>query len=65
MNNQFSVIPEKILTQFAKSTENLLPKRSKDMYDKEYNKFENWMVNNSVKITNETVLLGYFEELVC
>jgi hypothetical protein len=43
------------------------PEKSRLQYDKEYHNFEKWMLKNDLKITkvSETVLMGYFQELVC
>ncbi|KAJ8912673.1 hypothetical protein NQ315_011032 [Exocentrus adspersus] len=46
-----------------KATQNLLPKKSKEVYSSEYEKFINWMTENCVEHISETVLLGYFSDL--
>lgn len=56
-------IPDKIARKAQKATQSLLPKKSRDTYDKEYDKFLNWMAENCVGYINETVLLGYFSDL--
>jgi len=56
-------IPSKIAEKAEKVIQNLLPKKSRDSYDKEYEKLVNWMAENGVENINETVLLGYFGDL--
>jgi hypothetical protein len=55
-----------ILERADKANENLLPRKSRLQY-KEYHNFEKCMLKNDLKITkvSETVLMGYFQELVC
>jgi hypothetical protein len=61
------IIPKTILERADKANENLLSRKSRLQYDKEYHNFEKWMLKNDLKVTkvSETVLMGYFEELVC
>jgi hypothetical protein len=61
------IIPKTILERADKANENLLSRKSRLQYDKEYHNFEKWMLKNDLKITkvSETVLMGYFQELVC
>ncbi|KAJ8914384.1 hypothetical protein NQ315_017474 [Exocentrus adspersus] len=56
-------IPDSILKKAEKETQNLLPKKSKEVYSSEYEKFINWMTENCVEHISETVLLGYFSDL--
>ena len=58
-------IPELIAKRAEQAVADLLPQKSRVLYEKEYEKFEKWMNENLVKIVNETVLMGYFQELVC
>ena len=39
----FPLIPERIVENAAKAMDNIIPKKSKDIYDKEYERFEEWM----------------------
>jgi hypothetical protein len=57
-------IPKNILERADKANENLLPRKSRLQYDKEYHNFEKCMLKNDLKVS-ETVLMGYFQELVC
>ncbi|KAJ8911546.1 hypothetical protein NQ315_012799 [Exocentrus adspersus] len=59
-NNEIS---DSILKKAEKATQNLLPKKSKEVYSSEYEKFINWMTENCVEHISETVLLGYFSDL--
>ncbi|KAJ8912814.1 hypothetical protein NQ315_014397 [Exocentrus adspersus] len=56
-------IPDSILKKAEKATQNLLPKKSKEVYSSEYEKFINWMTEDCVEHISETVLLGYFSDL--
>lgn len=57
-------IPEKVIERALKANGQLLPKKSRPLYERELHKFEDWKNKNSVKIVSETVLMGYFQELV-
>ncbi|KAJ8912448.1 hypothetical protein NQ315_002814 [Exocentrus adspersus] len=56
-------IPAIVAARAEKANEELLPKKSKLLYDKEYERFETWTSRNSVIAVSETVLMGYFQEL--
>lgn len=58
-------ISEDILARAKKATEDLLPTKSRAIYDKEYKIFVNWKLRNAVTVVNETVMIAYFQELVC
>lgn len=62
MEQDFEV-PDEIAKKAEKATQNLLPRKSRDSYDKEYDQFLKWMSENAVENINETVLLGYFNDL--
>lgn len=62
MDNE-SGVPAKICEKAANAVEKLLPSKSKECYNRELENFRQWMTNNQVEVINETVLLGYFEEL--
>lgn len=62
---QVEIVPENVLLRAAKAVEGIIPIKSRSIYDKEYSRFEQWMEENSLKIINETVMLAYFQELVC
>jgi hypothetical protein len=57
-------IPEVIFERALRADGKLLPKKSRPLYEKEFHKFDDWRNKNSVKTVNETVLMGYFHELV-
>lgn len=44
-------------------TSNAVPKKSKDKYDLQYDRFNSWKKENKVLATNEDVLLAYFMEI--
>lgn len=56
-------IPQEIVERALKADAELLPKKSKALYEKEFQKFEEWRKKNLVQTVNETVLMGYFQEL--
>lgn len=60
---EYVEIPEEIVRKAEKAAQNLLPKKSRDSYDREYEKLLQWMAQNCVEHINETVLLGYFGDL--
>lgn len=62
---EFYDFPEDIMARAKKATENLLPKKSRASYDKEFNIFVNWKLKNAVTVVNETVMMAYFQGLVC
>lgn len=43
----------------------LLPSKSRERYETEYDALESWMREKKVNVVNETVLLAYFSEKVC
>ncbi len=57
-------LPEHIEKQAQPAIENLLPSKSKQTYEKEYETFKKWQSENNVTIIKEMVLLAYFQELV-
>jgi hypothetical protein len=57
-------IPEVIFERALRADGELLPKKSRPLYEKELHKFDDWRNKNCVKTVNETVLMGYFHELV-
>ena len=52
-------IHDEIAKKARKSEQNLLPKKMRDVYDKELDKLLSSMVENCVE--HETVLLGHFK----
>ncbi|KAJ8910045.1 hypothetical protein NQ315_008905 [Exocentrus adspersus] len=56
-------IPAIVAARAEKANEELLPKKSKLLYDKEYECFETWTSRNSVIDISKTVLMGFFQEL--
>lgn len=53
-------VPEHILNEAATATADLLPDKSKKIYEKEFRMFSEWREANSIKGVNEEVLLAYF-----
>lgn len=58
-------VSEDILTTTKKSTEDLLPAKSKAVYERVFQTFVDWKLDNDVTVVDETVMLTYFKELVC
>lgn len=56
-------IPQILAQRATEANEALLPKKSRSLYEKEYEKFQQWANRNSVTVS-ETVLMAYFHELV-
>src|ERR1043166_938207 len=65
MEEDFEDISEDILAKEKKATEGLLPTKSRAVYDNEYKLFVGWKLKYALKIVNETVMMAYFQELVC
>lgn len=57
-------IPQNIREKAIKATENLLPVKSRQQYDREYGIFGIWKDANAILQITETVLMAYFQELV-
>lgn len=58
----FQCTPEEIINTANEATQNLLPEKSKELYNKEYNMFMEWRCKKQVKSFTERVLLAYFQE---
>lgn len=56
-------IPAEILEDAEKLRQGLLPPKSKEKYEAEFNTFMAWMETNKVKKVNESVMLSYFGQL--
>lgn len=55
-------IPMEILESAESAKLELLPTKSKKLYEKTYNEFIKWRNENNVKVITEDILLGYFFE---
>ena len=51
-------LPEDILVQAEKSELSLIPRKSNDSYQKEYERFINWMESKNIKDISEIFLLA-------
>ncbi|KAJ8673825.1 hypothetical protein QAD02_005087 [Eretmocerus hayati] len=56
-------IPREISSAAEEAQENTFPSRSKGYYEKVYEDFVNWKKSKKTRVTNEVVLLAYFNEL--
>lgn len=56
--------PESIAEKAKEIVLDLLPRKSRDTYHKEYENFNSWKENMGVAIINEDVVLNYFHEKV-
>lgn len=59
-----NTLPKCVQENAQKATESLLPFKSKERYEKEYETFRIWQSKHEIATVNETVLLAYFQELV-
>ena len=57
-------IPEEIRKKALSVVQNLLPDTSKELYDREYQLFKQWMRDRSPDVVCEQVLLAYFADQV-
>lgn len=56
--------PPEILDRAKEVVSNLLPNKSREVYECAYNRFLNWCNEKNVKSYTESVLLAYFSELL-
>lgn len=61
-NNIMCTSPE-IREVAKKVTENLLPNKSREKYEKQYKSFQDWCTQNAVELVSEKCLLTYFDML--
>ncbi len=52
--------PRKIIDQASSVIANLLPTKSKEVYEKEYYIFSDWRKENKCEGVSETIMLAYF-----
>ena len=45
---------------YNKEIENMLPKKSKHIYEKANNRFKNWCAEKGVNVSTEEVMVAYF-----
>ncbi|XP_031333961.1 uncharacterized protein LOC116163974 [Photinus pyralis] len=53
-------VPEEVMKQAEAACLSLLPRKSKDNYDKEFRQFEEWREQQGLNGVNEEVMLAYF-----
>lgn len=58
-----SFIPQEILDKFEAAQEKIIPPKSKQLYEKEYDKFCEWQSANNVTGCNEKIFMAYLSEL--
>ncbi|XP_031328141.1 uncharacterized protein LOC116159324 isoform X2 [Photinus pyralis] len=58
-----NTLPKFVQENAQKATETLLPLKSKEKYEKEFETFTAWQSKHKIFTINETVLLSYFQEL--
>ena len=63
-SEKMSEVPEAITLKSRETTQNLLPNKSRKLYDTEYEVFKEWQRQNNVKIVNEDVILAYLSDRV-
>jgi hypothetical protein len=59
-----NTLPEWEQDKTQKATEGLLPFKSQDKYEKDYEIFRIWQSKYEIATVSATVLLAYFQELV-
>jgi predicted CopG family antitoxin len=59
------VIPRNVEEKAKKASELLVPAKSEHLYIKEYEPLHKWMVKNSVTVKSATVMLAYFQGVLC
>lgn len=64
LHGMINNIPEDILFEAEAVKHDLIPEKSKDIYEKEYNKFCSWKKAKNITTVNEDVFLVYISELV-
>lgn len=52
-------IPQAILQEASNAEQLLIPSKSKETYEKEYQKFVEWMTAEKINSPNEKVVLAY------
>ncbi|KAJ3644696.1 hypothetical protein Zmor_022406 [Zophobas morio] len=57
----FHCTPPEIRALATNSLSNLLPTKSRQIYEKKYSEFENWCKENNISTISENVLMAYFE----
>ncbi|KAJ4444868.1 hypothetical protein ANN_06665 [Periplaneta americana] len=62
-DNELQLTPPEISAKALDVTNNLLPQKSRNMYEKLYVQFMDWRKSKSINSFSEDVLLVYFEEL--
>ena len=62
-DSEISPTPPEIVLQAATALNSILPEKSKDRYEKVYQKFIEWSMDNHVSTYSENVLLAYFNNL--
>lgn len=60
-SNYLSGTPPELREIAENTSGNLLPEKSRVVYEKNYQQFESWCVENEVHILSENVLLAYFK----
>ncbi|KAK4887441.1 hypothetical protein RN001_003712 [Aquatica leii] len=63
MENEIDCTPPEVREVAKDATKNLLPVKSKAVYEKEYVRFNKWCKNSSVRTITENSLLAYFVEM--
>ncbi|KAJ3661734.1 hypothetical protein Zmor_006121 [Zophobas morio] len=58
-----SCTPPEIRENARIAVQNLLPEKSKPVYEKQYQVFNKWCTENKIEIISENVMLAYFERM--
>ena len=60
MGENENLVLKEIQKEAQEASQNLISKKSKEVYDREYSEFNLWKEKRGVHIINEDVLLAYF-----
>ena len=63
MSEDLSSLPPEVVELANEVTSNLLPTKSREVYQCAYNRFMRWCSEKGIKSYSETVLLAYFGNL--
>ncbi|CAH0552504.1 unnamed protein product [Brassicogethes aeneus] len=63
MSSDCLCTPPEIVDSAKAATKNLLPVKSRERYEINYDKFMKWRTSNKIQSFSENVLLAYFEQL--
>lgn len=63
MSDELSCTPPELRKTAQEAINNLLPKKSREVYEKDFQRFELWCTTHDVQVITENIMLAYFETL--